>query len=597
MADFSDKVVYEIYPKSFRDTNGDGFGDIPGVIEKLDYLQDLGVDYLWLTPFFVSPQNDNGYDVADYRRLNPRFGTMEDLEELIYQSKSRGMGIMLDMVFNHTSTQHEWFQKALAGEEEYQDYYIFKEGAPDKPPTNWQSKFGGSAWEYVPDLKKWYLHLYDVTQADLNWDNPKVREELKEILRFWKNKGIRAFRFDVVNLISKPQKLEDDTIGDGRRFYSDGPHIHEYLKELVRDAGIADFVTVGEMSSTSLEHCIRYSSPEEKELSMCFNFHHLKVDYKDGDKWALKETDYRQLKQLFVDWQMGMQEGGGWNALFWCNHDQPRIVSRMGDEGVYWKESAKMLAGMIHFMRGTPYIYQGEEIGMLNAHYPFIECYQDVESLNYYKILLERRKSKQEALMTLAERSRDNSRTPMQWDDGTYGGFSDVSPWIAMSEKFCAKITVKAQQKDESSILSFYKTLISMRKKYPVIAKGRISFLETGTDSVIAYERILGSQKLLVYCNLAGTKQEIGIGAGWGGYKALLESYDSRAERLNQALRDAKTEDVEKDLTEDLTENVTEDSKEDVREGLNGYLTKNLEKGVYVMEPYEFLALGNKNAF
>ena len=321
MTDFSNKVVYQIYPKSFRDTNGDGIGDIPGVIEKLDYLQDLGVDYLWLTPFFVSPQRDNGYDVADYRKINPMFGTMEDVENLISEAKKRGIGLMLDMVFNHTSTEHEWFQKALAGDEKYQNYYIFKEGTADQCPTNWQSKFGGTAWEYVPKLGKWYLHLYDVTQADLNWDNPDVREELKEILRFWKKKGIHAFRFDVINLVSKPEKMVDDFEGDGRRFYSDGPHIHEYLKEMVRDTGIEDFVTVGEMSSTSVEHCIRYSSPKEKELSMCFNFHHLKVDYKNGDKWALMEPDYRALKALFKEWQMKMQAEDGWNALFWCNQE------------------------------------------------------------------------------------------------------------------------------------------------------------------------------------------------------------------------------------------------------------------------------------
>ena len=528
MADFSDKVVYQIYPKSFRDTNGDGFGDIPGVIEKLDYLQELGVDYLWLTPFFPSPQRDNGYDVADYRAVNPQFGTMEDLETLICQSKERGMGIMLDMVFNHTSTQHEWFQKALAGDETYQKYYIFKEGTPDHAPTNWQSKFGGSAWEYVPDLKKWYLHLFDVTQADLNWYNPKVRQELIEILRFWKEKGIRSFRFDVINLVSKPQQMEDDFQGDGRRFYSDGPHIHEYLKDLVSGAGIEDFVTVGEMSSTSLAHCIRYSAPKEKELSMCFNFHHLKVDYKDGDKWALKPVDYQALKALFTEWQMGMQAGDGWNALFWCNHDQPRIVSRMGDEGIYWKASAKMLAGMIHLMRGTPYIYQGEEIGMLNAHFPSIEQYRDVESLNYYQILLEEGKSREEALAILAARSRDNSRTPMQWNGEQYGGFSEKEPWILMSAAFREEITVEAQQKAEDSILAFYKTLIAMRKKYPVIAKGEISFLATETDKVFAYQRTLGEQKLVVFCNLDGKKQNIKMAKAWGGYRILLENYQGR---------------------------------------------------------------------
>lgn len=473
MQDFSNKVVYQIYPKSFRDTNGDGFGDIRGVIEKLDYLAELGADYLWLTPFFISPQRDNGYDVADYRKIDPRFGTMEDLETLICESRKRGIGIMLDMVFNHTSTEHEWFQKALAGEEKYQDYYIFRSGTPDRAPTNWQSKFGGSAWEYVSQLEKWYLHLFDVTQADLNWDNPEVREEMKQIILFWKEKGIRGFRFDVVNLISKPERMEDDREGDGRRYYTDGPHVHEYLKELVRDTGIENMVTVGEMSSTSLEHCIRYSAPKEKELSMCFNFHHLKIDYGNGDKWTLKAPDYRQLKELFVAWQTGMQQAEGWNALFWNNHDQPRIVSRLGDEEKYWKQSAKMLAGMIHLMRGTPYIYQGEEIGMTNAHYASIEQYRDVESLNYYQILLRQGKTKSEALDILAARSRDNGRTPMQWNEEKYAGFSEAEQWLPLSAQFREEITAEAQADDSDSILSFYKELIAMRKQYPIIAQGK----------------------------------------------------------------------------------------------------------------------------
>ncbi len=528
MTDFSDKVVYQIYPKSFRDANGDGFGDIPGVIEKLDYLRELGVDYLWLTPFFPSPQRDNGYDVADYQKIDLKFGMMEDLENLIRLSRERGMGIMLDMVFNHTSTEHEWFRKALSGDEHYQKYYIFKEGTPERAPTNWESKFGGSAWEYVPELKKWYLHLFDVTQADLNWDNPDVREELKEILRFWKEKGIRAFRFDVINLVSKPEQMKDDFEGDGRKFYSDGPHIHEYLKELVHDAGIEEFVTVGEMSSTSLAHCIRYSAPKEKELSMCFNFHHLKVDYDDGDKWAIKAADYKKLKELFIEWQMGMQQGDGWNALFWCNHDQPRIVSRMGDEGTCWRESAKMLAGMIHLMRGTPYIYQGEEIGMLNAHYPSIEQYRDVESLNYYQILLEKGKTKKEALAALAARSRDNSRTPMQWNGEEYGGFSEKEPWIPMSAAYRKEITVEAQQHDKNSVLSFYKQLIAMRKRYPVIARGEISFPETETDMVFAYQRTLGEQEIVVLCNLDKKEQAVRTADEWRGYQVLLKNYDER---------------------------------------------------------------------
>ena len=525
MADFSNKVIYQIYPKSFKDSNGDGIGDLRGVAEKLDYLKDLGVDYLWLTPFFVSPQRDNGYDVADYRNIDPMFGTMEDLDNLIAEGEKRNIGLMFDMVFNHTSTSHEWFRRALAGEKKYQDYYIFKEGAPDQPPTNWQSKFGGSAWEYVSSLGKWYLHLFDVTQADLNWKNPEVREELKEVIRFWKAKGVKGFRFDVVNLISKPEIWEDDFEGDGRKFYTDGPYVHEYLKELVRDTGIEDYVTVGEMSSTTLEHCIRYSGAEEKELSMCFNFHHLKVDYKDGNKWELMEPDYMELKVIFEKWQMGMQRGNAWNARFWCNHDQPRIVSRFGNEGEYWKESAKMLAGMIHLMRGTPYIYQGEEIGMTNPHYTSIEQYADVESRNYYEILLNEGKTKEEALEILAARSRDNSRTPMQWTDERYCGFSDTKPWIPVSDNF-EKINVKKQKQDRDSILEFYKKLIMLRKEKEVIARGNIEFMEVENAGVLAYTRCLDKQKLLVCCNFRDVESQMEFTQEWKSGRKILGNYE-----------------------------------------------------------------------
>lgn len=525
MADFSNKVIYQIYPKSFKDSNGDGIGDLRGVAEKLDYLKDLGVDYLWLTPFFVSPQRDNGYDVADYRNIDPMFGTMEDLDNLIAEGEKRNIGLMFDMVFNHTSTSHEWFRRALAGEKKYQDYYIFKEGAPDQPPTNWQSKFGGSAWEYVSSLGKWYLHLFDVTQADLNWKNPEVREELKEVIRFWKAKGVKGFRFDVVNLISKPEIWEDDFEGDGRKFYTDGPYVHEYLKELVRDTGIEDYVTVGEMPSTTLEHCIRYSGAEEKELSMCFNFHHLKVDYKDGNKWELMEPDYMELKVIFEKWQMGMQRGNAWNALFWCNHDQPRIVSRFGNEGEYWKESAKMLAGMIHLMRGTPYIYQGEEIGMTNPHYTSIEQYADVESRNYYEILLNEGKTKEEALEILAARSRDNSRTPMQWTDERYCGFSDTKPWIPVSDNF-EKINVKKQKQDRDSILEFYKKLIMLRKEKEVIARGNIEFMEVENAGVLAYTRCLDKQKLLVCCNFRDVESQMEFTQEWKSGRKILGNYE-----------------------------------------------------------------------
>lgn len=505
---FQNKVIYQIYPKSFQDSNGDGIGDLKGITERLDYLKELGVDYVWLTPFFVSPQRDNGYDVADYRKIDARFGTMEELEELIAEAEKRGIGLMLDMVFNHTSTEHEWFRRAMQGEQKYIDYYIFKDGTPDLPPTNWESKFGGNAWEYVPALKKWYLHLFDVTQADLNWENPEVREELKDILRFWKKKGIKGFRFDVVNLISKPAVFEDDTEGDGRRFYTDGRHVHEFLKELVKDSEIGDMVTVGEMSSTSMDQCIRYSNPKEKELSMCFNFHHLKVDYKDGNKWELMAPDLEQLKKLLFSWQIGMQEHGGWNAVFWCNHDQPRIVSRLGDDKRYLKESAKMLAACIHLLRGTPYIFQGEEIGMTNAYFTSIEEYRDVESLNYYEILRESGKSEAEALHILAERSRDNGRTPMQWSAGAHAGFSDAEPWIGVSKNY-KEINVERELRDETSVLAFYKKLIALRKEKPVIAEGRIEALCSQVPGIFAYRRYDAETELLSVNNLTAEYREI----------------------------------------------------------------------------------------
>lgn len=529
MADFRDKIIYQIYPKSFQDSNGDGLGDLRGIIQRLDYLRDLGVDYLWITPFFVSPQRDNGYDVANYREIDPAFGTMEDLEELISEGKKRGIGLMFDMVFNHTSTAHEWFQKALAGDKKYQDYYMFREGSPDAPPTNWQSKFGGPAWAYVPELGKWYLHLFDVTQADLNWENPQVREELKNVIRFWKAKGIAGFRFDVVNLISKPDVWEDDLEGDGRRFYTDGPRVHQFLKELVGDTGIQDMVTVGEMSSTTLENCIRYSNPKEGELSMCFNFHHLKVDYRNGQKWELTEPDYGRLKELFCTWEEGLQAGGGWNALFWCNHDQPRIVSRMGDEGRYWKESAKMLAASIHLMQGTPYIYQGEEIGMTNPHYDTIEKYRDVESVNYYRILLDQGKSSREALEILAARSRDNSRTPMQWTGEAGAGFTQGEPWLSLSDNY-TEINVQSQEKDETSILAFYKKLIALRKEKEVISKGSIAFLEKENLDVLAYRRDLEGQELWVWNNLKGGEAQVSLPEDWENFQIILSNYDGKPE-------------------------------------------------------------------
>ena len=524
MSDFRNSTVYQIYIKSFCDSNGDGIGDLGGIISRLDYLKNLGVDYLWITPFFLSPMNDNGYDVADYYSINPMFGTMDDADRLIREAADRGIGLMFDMVFNHTSTDHEWFKKALAGDPTYMDYYIFRDPVDGHAPTNWESKFGGNAWEYVPSLGKYYLHLFDVSQADLNWENPAVRAELAKVLRFWKAKGVSGFRFDVVNLISKPDKYEDDTIGDGRRFYTDGPRIHQYLKELVEAGGIAGDMTVGEMSSTSLDNCVRYANPDEKELKMVFSFHHLKIDYLNGQKWALKAPDYAELRALFKKWQEGMQDANAWNALFWCNHDQPRAVSRFGDDKNYWKESARSLAMLIHLMRGTPYIYQGEEIGMTNAYFTDIDQYRDVESTNYFRILTEGGTSKEEALDIIAARSRDNGRTPMQWDGTAGAGFTTGTPWLGIPDNHVT-INAEAEENDPTSIYAFYKELVRLRKEMEIIADGQIRYLDSGHDSVLAYERTYGQEKLTVVCSLAGEELLLSEPISLEGKKVLLSSY------------------------------------------------------------------------
>ncbi|MZK51019.1 alpha,alpha-phosphotrehalase [Clostridium beijerinckii] len=510
MKDFKKSTIYQIYPKSFYDTNGDGIGDLNGVIEKLDYLKNLGIDYIWLTPFYPSPQVDNGYDISDYYNIDPSFGTLEDFEKLVQEAEKRDIYVMLDMVLNHTSTEHEWFKKAISGDRKYKDFYIFKESEKDKPPTNWESKFGGNAWEYVEKFDEYYLHLYDRTQADLNWDNEEVRNEIYGVVNFWLKKGVKGLRFDVINLISKPEKFESDSEGDGRRFYTDGPKIHDYLHELNENTygKYENIVTVGEMSSTSLENCIRYSNPEEKELSMVFNFHHLKVDYYKGDKWTVMDFDFMKLKALFKTWQEEIQNG--WNALFWCNHDQPRIVSRFGNDKEYLKESAKMLATTIHMMRGTPYVYQGEEIGMTNPYFDKIEKYRDVESINYYNILKEQGKSEEEILQILKAKSRDNSRTPVQWDDSENAGFTKGEPWIPVSSEY-KRINVEQALKDEDSIFYHYQKLIRLRKDYEVISNGSIKFILEENNKVLSYVRNLGDATVLVINNFYGESAKVEI--------------------------------------------------------------------------------------
>lgn len=501
MVELGGKVVYQIYPKSFQDTDGDGFGDLRGVIEHLDYLAELGVDYLWITPFFTSPQYDNGYDIADYRNIDPRYGTMEDFDELVREAAKRGMYLMMDMVLNHTSTKHEWFKKALKGDPKYRNYYIFKKGKNGLPPTNWVSKFGGNAWSYLPETDEYYLHLFHVTQADLNWENPEVRQDIYDTVNFWLEKGVKGLRFDVINLISKPDVYEDDLEGDGHRFYTDGPKIHQYLQELNENTfgKYDDVVTVGEMSSTTLENSIRYSNPESNELSMIFSFHHLKVDYPSGNKWEIEPFRFHDLKKHLFTWQEEMEKGGGWNALFWCNHDQPRIVSRIGNEKEYRVKSAKCLATAIHGLKGTPYIYQGEEIGMTNAGYTSIDEYMDIESLNYYNILKLQGKSEEEVIRILGAKSRDNSRTPMQWDASENAGFTKGTPWLKVCDRYKEINTESRHEPD--SVFQYYKELVKLRKELPVIQKGSVTPLLREDKEILAYKREYQGKELYVFCN------------------------------------------------------------------------------------------------
>ncbi|MDM8274323.1 alpha,alpha-phosphotrehalase [Enorma phocaeensis] len=552
--DLGSSVVYQIYIKSFCDSDGDGIGDLPGIVSKLDYLKYLGVDYIWITPFFPSPQRDNGYDVSDYCAIDPAYGTMDDFDALVAEARRRGMGIMLDMVLCHTSSEHEWFQRALAGEERYRRYYILRDGRgssgpgdPGEPPTNWQCAFGGSAWEWEPRLGKWYLHMHDVSQPDLDWTNPEVREACADVVRFWRDRGVRGFRFDVVNLISKPEVIED-VPGSGsacRALVADGPHVHEYLQELVERAGIDGMITVGEMAATNLENCVRYTNPASHELSMTFSFHHLKVDYKDGKKWELADPDIARLRQIFSDWQEGMQAGEGWNALFWNNHDQPRAISRFGGRGgagypdTSWEKVGKMLATCTHFMQGTPYIFQGEELGMTNPGYPSIDDYRDVESKNYYRIMIEGGKSPAEALRVVSERSRDDGRTPMQWSAAAHAGFTTGEPWIGVAPNY-ERVNAEAEAGVEGSMLEFYRRLVCLRKELDVVAEGAVRFVDAGpaAPKVIAYERVLEDapagqpKRLLVLCSFDNEPCAVRLSGaaaeGLGDAGVLLGTYPRR---------------------------------------------------------------------
>ena len=533
-------VIYQIYPKSFQDSGARGTGDLKGIMARLDYLKTLGVDALWLTPVYVSPQVDNGYDIADYLNIDPAYGTMTDFEALLGAAHARGIRIVMDIVVNHTSTEHAWFKSALGDKNSpYRDYYIWRDPVDGGVPNNWQSKFGGSAWELDEPTGQYYLHLFAREQADLNWENPAVRAEVKNIIHFWAKKGVDGFRLDVINLISKNQAFPDDEVGDGRRFYTDGPRIHEFLQDVSRDVfAPVGAMTVGEMSSTSLEHCQRYGALDGSELSMVFNFHHLKVDYPGGDKWTKAPFDFLELKRIFNHWQSGMH-GKGWSALFWCNHDQPRIASRFGDEGEHRVVAAKMLASTLHGLQGTPYIYQGEEIGMTNPGYQHIDDYQDVESRNIFAIKQAEGMSEAEILAILGAKSRDNSRTPMQWSAAPNAGFTSGTPWLKPAANY-PEINAEAALADQHSVFWHYRDLIALRKAHPIFTQGDYQELLTGHPQIWAYARRAHGQTLLVVSNFYGEPVEFALPAELqsGEGRLLLGNYpDSPARPQSCKLR------------------------------------------------------------
>lgn len=510
VSDWKKSVVYQIYPKSFNDTTGNGQGDINGVIEKLPYLQKLGVDYVWLTPIYESPMNDNGYDISDYYAINPDFGTKEDVEKLLTEAHKLGIKVMLDIVINHTSTSHHWFVESRKSKDNpYRDYYIWKEGTKDEPPTNWESKFGGNAWEYDEQTESYYLRLFDVSQADLNWENDQLKEEIYEMINYWIDFGVDGFRFDVINLISKGAFEDSEEIG--KEFYTDGPKVHEYLHELNRKTfGNKDIMTVGEMSSTTIENCIKYTNPERQELNSVFNFHHLKVDYKNGEKWSDMKFDFIELKRILMDWQVNIAKGNGWNAIFWCNHDQPRVVTRFGNDETEANrvKSAKMLAISLHMLQGTPYIYQGEEIGMTDPKFTSIDQYRDIETLNAYRSLRNQDLDEDTIMKVIGQKSRDNSRTPVQWTDEENAGFTTGTPWIGIPDNY-REINVEAAIKDKNSIFYTYQRLIDIRHKHDIITYGDVEPLYMDHPDLFIYKRKLDNEEWLIVANYTNDKVEI----------------------------------------------------------------------------------------
>ena len=510
-------VFYQIYPKSFQDTNGDGVGDLQGVIRRLDYLKELGIDGIWLSPVCMSPQKDNGYDISDYRDIDPMFGSMRDMEELIAKAGERGISIILDLVLNHSSSEHRWFKEALKGRDNpYHDYYVWRDGEPGCPPNDMRATFGGSAWTYVPHLGQYYFHQFVPEQPDLNWENPAVRRELYEMIRFWAGKGVGGFRLDVIDQIAK----EPDN-----RITANGPRLHEFLRELSREAFCEEgLVTVGEAWGADVERAKLYSAPDGSEMSMVFQFEHIGLDNQPGcPKWDARPLPLPAFKRCMEKWQKGLY-GAGWNSLFMDNHDLPRIVSRWGDDGTYRVRSAKMLATMLHGMQGTPYVYQGEEIGMTNIRLP-LEAYRDVEIHNLYAERTAAGYAPQDVMASIYARGRDNARTPMQWTAGENAGFTQGTPWLPVNGNH-DEINVEASLCDPDSVFHTYKALIAARKAYPVFVEGDFDLLCPEDERVFAYTRNMPGERLLVACNFTAQEAAFDFPQDFAGAKAIVHNMD-----------------------------------------------------------------------
>ena len=530
---WKEAVVYQIYPRSFCDSNGDGIGDLNGITSKLDYLKELGIDVIWLSPVYKSPNDDNGYDISDYEDIMTEFGTMDDFDKMLAAAHERGIKIVMDLVVNHTSDEHPWFVESRSSKDnEKRDYYIWKEGKDGKEPTNWGSAFSGPAWKYDEKTDMYYLHLFSVKQPDLNWENPKVRKEVFDMMTRWCEKGIDGFRMDVISLISKPEGYPDAKVvglyGD-MGICANGPKVHDYLKEMNEKVlSKFDIMTVGETAGVTLEEAKKYANTDGSELNMVFQFEHMDLDGGEKFKWSTKPMPLVPLKENLSKWQKGL-DGVAWNSLYFCNHDQPRIVSRLGDERDAYRElSAKCIATCLHMMQGTPYIYQGEELGMTNTVFNSVDDFRDLESINAYRELVESGLYTDEDMFPkIAHKSRDNARTPMQWDASENAGFTTGTPWIAVNPNY-KKINVADQLKREDSVFHYYQKLIRLRKENEIIVYGNYELLLPEYENIFAYTRSLDGKKLLTVCNFSKSEQKFDF-SGYENAKILISNYNRDA--------------------------------------------------------------------